>query len=418
MAIRKAFLASIAVLGLWAGSAHAATYYVSARGNDAAAGTSPAAAWRSLSKVNGFKLQPGDSVLLEGGQTFAGPLVPWGSGAPGAPVTFASYGTGRATISSQTNNIVFLHGASYVTLQNLRLTADGADVHVIVSDPRTTSAFVTIRNNLITNTAAFGINSPSLSDHDWLIQGNTVNQTGETGITFRGSRFTVTGNVVDNTGLRPSEAAHGVYAKGPAAQVIGNVIDTFQSSGVSIRYANSVARGNVITGGLIGVSYFQDKGVTSGGISTIAYNRISQVSVAGIFLDDSSYEGFVIANNTIQSTGGNGFNVHRVKSLVLANNLVTGRFKDYAVMLRRPAGPYFEQHNLWFGGGVLANTSGAIGNIAVDPRLDPRLRLRKGSPAVDAGIVVPGLRYTRACDGKAFHYCGKAPDIGAVESRS
>src|SRR4051812_37613710 len=264
MAIRKAILVCSAVVGLWAGPAHAATYYVSARGNDTAAGTSSAAAWQTLHKVNGVRLQPGDSVLLEGGQTFAGPLVPWGAGAPGAPVTIGSYGTGRATISSQTNNIVFLHNANYVTIQNLRLTADGADMHVIVSDPQTTSAFVTIRNNLITNTAAFGINSPSLSDHDWLIQGNTVSQTGETGITFRGSRFTVVGNVVSNTGLHPSEAAHGVYAKGPAAQVIGNVIDTFSSSGISIRYASSVARGNVITGGLIGVSYFQDKGVTSG----------------------------------------------------------------------------------------------------------------------------------------------------------
>jgi hypothetical protein len=38
--------------------------------------------------------------------------------------------------------------------------------------------------------------------------------------------------------------------------VIGNVIDHFSSSGVSIRYPNSIVRGNVISGRLIGVSYF------------------------------------------------------------------------------------------------------------------------------------------------------------------
>jgi Right handed beta helix region len=355
--------------------------------------------------------------LLEGGQTFAGPVVVWAAGASGAPVTFGSYGTGRATISSQTNNIVFLHGASWVTIQNLRLTAEGADMHVVVSDPRKTNAYVTIRNNLITDTDAFGINSPSLTDHHWTIQGNTIDQTGETGITFRGANFTVVGNVVESTGLHPSEAAHGIYAKGPAAQVIGNVIDRFSSSGVSIRYPNSIVRGNVISGGLIGVSYFQDAGVSSSGTSTIAYNRISQVSVAGIFLDDSAYERFVIANNTIRMTNGNGLNLHQVPALTLVNNLVTGTFSGYTALLKRPSGSYLERNNLWFPGRVLADVHSGVGNLGADPLLDAALRPRKGSPVVDAGFAPRGLGYRRACDGKAFHYCGKAPDIGAVESR-
>jgi Right handed beta helix region len=418
MALRKAILVCSAVVGLWtAGPSLAATYYVSPGGNDAAAGTSQATAWRTLAKVNGAKLQPGDSVLLEGGQTFAGPLVVWASGASGSPITFGSYGAGRATIAGQTNNIVFLHAASWVTIQNLRLTAEGADMHVVVSDPRTTSAYVTIRNNLITDTDAFGINSPSLTDHHWTIQGNTIDQTGETGITFRGSNFSVVGNVVENTGLHPSEAAHGIYAKGPAAQVIGNVVDRFSSSGVSIRYPNSVVRGNVISGGMIGVSYFQDAGVSSGGTSTIAYNRISDVSVAGIFLDDSSYERFVIANNTIRMTEGNGLNLHRVPALTLVNNLVTGTFDGYTVLLKRPAGTYVERNNLWFPGKVLSDAHGAAGNLGADPLLDAALRPRKGSPVVDAGLALRGLGYRRICDGKAFHYCGKAPDIGALEAR-
>lgn len=418
LALRIALLLCVCLL--FGGSANGAattTYYVSATGDDARAGTSPATAWRTLAKVNNTRLQPGDSVLLEGGKTFTGPLVPWGSGVDGQPVTFGSYGQGRATISNTTNNIVFLHGVSYVTIQNLRLTADGADMHVIVSDPKTASAFITIKNDLIENTAAFGINSPSFADHDWVIQGNTVRNTGETGITFRGSGFHVLGNLVQLTGRAPSEAAHGVYAKGPNAEVIGNVIDGFDSSGVSVRYQGSTVRGNLISNGKIGVSYFQEASTQPGTI-TIAYNRIYNVNVGGIFLDDSSVSGFVIANNTIAMTNGNGLNLHRVKALTLVNNLVTGIFDRYAVILRKPAGTYVERHNLWFNGGVLADAKGGVGNLSADPKLDTRLVPRKGSPAIDAGVSPAWLGYRKACDGAAFHYCGKAPDIGAVERRS
>jgi hypothetical protein len=37
---------------------------------------------------------------------------------------------------------------------------------------------------------------------------------------------------------------------------------------------------------------------------------------------------------------------------------------------------------------------------------------------VDAGTAYRGLGYRKACDGRAFSYCGTAPDIGAVERRS
>src|SRR5262249_52629922 len=152
----------------------AATYYVSPNGNDAAAGTSPTTAWSSVTKVNNTQLKAGDQVLFQGGATFEGPLVPWGLGKRGAPTVYGSYGTGKATISSTTNNALSRHNASWVTVQSLRLTPDGTDDHIVVSDPATTSAFITLKNDLITDTGAFGINSPSLSDHDWTIQGSTI----------------------------------------------------------------------------------------------------------------------------------------------------------------------------------------------------------------------------------------------------
>jgi parallel beta helix pectate lyase-like protein len=417
---------------VFAGSAQAATYYVSPNGNAAAAGTSQTTAWKTITKVNNTQLKAGDQVLFQGGATFEGPLVPWGLGKRGAPTVYGSYGTGRATLSSTVNNVLFFHNASWVTVQNLRLTTDGTDDHIVVSDPSTTNAFITLKSDLITDTAAFGVNSPSLSDHDWTIQGSTISDTGETGITFRGAGFKVIGNIVKDTGQSPSEASHGVYAKGPNAQVIGNVITGFTTSGVSIRYQNAVVQGNAISGGLIGIGQFQDAGVTNGAGSLLAYNSIGNVSLCGIYLDGSTLETFTIVDNTIDTTGGNGVNFRPVKMLTFANNIVTGTFSDYTAIIRKPIGPFYEHHNLWFptagnafqwqGAGMTfaqyrsASTQGK-GDLTVDPHLDAALALTAASPAVDAGSVLPSLSYRRTCDGTAFSYCGTAPDLGAVERK-
>src|SRR2546423_10792170 len=49
------------------------TFYVSPGGDDANAGTSPAAAWKTVAKINSLDLEPGDRVLLQGGATFNAP---------------------------------------------------------------------------------------------------------------------------------------------------------------------------------------------------------------------------------------------------------------------------------------------------------------------------------------------------------
>jgi hypothetical protein len=75
------------------------SYFVSAVGNDANDG-SAAFPWASLGRVNAADLEPGDTVSLRGGDSFAGTLRldAVDSGTPAAPVRIGSYGTGRATI--------------------------------------------------------------------------------------------------------------------------------------------------------------------------------------------------------------------------------------------------------------------------------------------------------------------------------
>lgn len=78
-----------------------AEYYVdSAAGDDAHAGTSPETAWRSLLKVNGANIRPGDTVRFKRGGLWRGTLIPR-SGVTGNPVTYTSYGKGPKPILQQ-----------------------------------------------------------------------------------------------------------------------------------------------------------------------------------------------------------------------------------------------------------------------------------------------------------------------------
>ncbi|MFK4089303.1 discoidin domain-containing protein [Kribbella sp. NPDC020789] len=115
-----------------AASTAATTYYVDADGgNDSAAGTSPALAWRSLAKVNAAALQPGDTVRFQGGDTWHGGLRIHTSGAAGAPITVTSYGTGRPVIAGDTtvDAAVLLDNVHHVQVSGLEVT-NGTDLSV------------------------------------------------------------------------------------------------------------------------------------------------------------------------------------------------------------------------------------------------------------------------------------------------
>ena len=84
-----------------AGSASATTWHVDSEGgDDAAAGTSPATAWKTLERVNNAKIAPGDKVLFKRGGLWRGTLRP-ASGENGNPVTYSWYGKGPKPILEQ-----------------------------------------------------------------------------------------------------------------------------------------------------------------------------------------------------------------------------------------------------------------------------------------------------------------------------
>ena len=78
------------------------TYYVSPSGNDSNNGTSINSPWKSIGKVDASNFKLGDTILFKGGQTYGGTIrfSPGDGGSDGGYVEVASYGGGRATISS------------------------------------------------------------------------------------------------------------------------------------------------------------------------------------------------------------------------------------------------------------------------------------------------------------------------------
>ncbi len=73
-------------------------YFVDATaGADTAAGTSRDSAWKTLARVNSTTFQPGDRILLKGGETWADQqLWPKGSGVEGKPIVIDAYGDSAA----------------------------------------------------------------------------------------------------------------------------------------------------------------------------------------------------------------------------------------------------------------------------------------------------------------------------------
>lgn len=94
-------------------------YFVSPLGNDSSNGLSSATAWKTIARVNATVLSPGDLVLFEGGQTFAGNLYIRNSGSPGSNIKFSSYGRGRAIINAAGGTAIYAYNSSYISIDSL-----------------------------------------------------------------------------------------------------------------------------------------------------------------------------------------------------------------------------------------------------------------------------------------------------------
>ena len=125
-ATRRAITGAICVGALlWACAALAADYYIeAAKGSDAADGTSEGTAWKTLARIAGAELNPGDRVLLKRGETWEEPLPVPASGAPGKPIIYTAYGDGARPKIVAERYAVEIARKSGITLEELDITGD------------------------------------------------------------------------------------------------------------------------------------------------------------------------------------------------------------------------------------------------------------------------------------------------------
>jgi hypothetical protein len=100
------------------------TYYVSASGNDRNEGTTAKFSWKTISRVNSQKLNPGDRVMFKGGSTFIGNLELRGNGTVGELIKVCSYGAGKALLKAGDGNGIKVYNGGYVSISNLIIKGD------------------------------------------------------------------------------------------------------------------------------------------------------------------------------------------------------------------------------------------------------------------------------------------------------
>lgn len=277
------------------------TYYVSSTGSDSSSGTSPQSAWRTVTRANRASLAPGDGILFQGGATFSDDsLMPESSGAAGAPLVFGSYGTGQATLTKG----VWFNSKSWLTFSDLSFTGSSQGVSGSING--TGSRNIVIERSTFTN-LGIAVNAANHDDRDWTVRNNHIDGTRDSGVILNGDGHVVEGNTILNTGTDSSipYGKHGIYLKSANSRVTGNTIRSFEANGVSTRYRNAVIEDNVISGGQIGIGWFQND--TAGGTSFWRNNTISGTTTVCLYVsrsDDagSTRESFVVSGNRLSRT--------------------------------------------------------------------------------------------------------------------
>ena len=104
-------------------------YYISLFGDDSNSGATQKQPWQSIDWVNATQLLPGDSVWFQANQTFKGNLTLSGvdTDAVDKPITFGSYGDGRATIDAGTGAGFFAKNRGGVQIVDLNFVGAGTE---------------------------------------------------------------------------------------------------------------------------------------------------------------------------------------------------------------------------------------------------------------------------------------------------
>ncbi|MFC5404137.1 S-layer homology domain-containing protein [Cohnella soli] len=211
-------------------------YFVdSAAGSDNNDGKSQSTAWKTFANVNNTTFAAGDRILLRKGGVWNERLYPKGSGTSDAPITISSYGSGGKPIingGGMAGGAVYLRNPSNWIVQNLEVTnftAERGNIYregIMVENANGgTLSNIQILDNYVHDVSssfryptgsgaeggphAFGgisvyVGGTTAADKfdNVLIQGNTVERIGRTGIVVWDQRWNGTGYASTNVKIR------------------------------------------------------------------------------------------------------------------------------------------------------------------------------------------------------------------------
>jgi hypothetical protein len=419
--VRRFLLTALAVFAaLPAATGLASTYYVSPSGADGNPGTLDAP-WRTVGRVNEATLAPGDAVLFQGGAGFDDTtLMPTSSGTPGAPITFGSYGPGLARLANRDGAVWIPAGEHDLAFNGLDLSSTGAIVFASAGHGSGV-ARVVLQDSVLHDSPYSGLsNQPQ--DSGWTVEDDTFRHLGDSGLIVQADRTTIEGSTIVDTGWNPAldYGKHGVYAKAPNVTIEDNDISrNANGSAISLRYGGAQVIGNAIHDTRYAVSLFPQDPANSG-TAQIRDNRMWGITGFAFYYAGENTDGrpsgidVLWASNTAQLDGADeAVNVSELAgpSVVVVNSVFTGSYGS----AYRGCTTCRELANDWFGG--RSNMPDGTGDLHRAPALSsaPSLAPTASSPLIDAGTVLATTGYAPGCDGLPWHFCGVAPDLGAVE---
>ncbi len=431
--LRLAAVAVLAALGTWsvgvageevadsAGDAgKGPRYFVdSGAGNDRAAGTSPAAAWKTLAKVNATRLMPGTVVALKRGATFYGKLIVRSSGTAHSPITFTAYGSGpdpvldnRGEATWPPNVITLRDRASYVAIEKVVLR----NTHVAGVEIGKGSAHNVIRQCEITNTGhGVVVYGPhNLITRNFVHDLHMVRSDPQPDNDYGASAVSLEHS--DN------EVSYNRFVRCRAPSI------DYGFDGGAVEFYGSVSRCAVHHNYAEEVEGFLEVGGTRGEQAhdnVVAYNVAVNCGPFGVFHTVGAFgldiKRFRVENNSIVSLQGSKpifwFKATpKPDTVALRNNLVV---MGSGSALANHAG-FTHDHNLFWRFDGSSRLGLALD--ATDLRADPELvdlehgnvHLREHSPAIGRGVA---LGHARDFEDKPVP-AGAAPDLGAYQHGS
>jgi parallel beta-helix repeat protein len=443
------------------------TLYVNASaGSDANNGTSPATAWRTLSKAV-QTMMPGDLIYLRG--TFLNQsIMPFISGTATNKIVFKKEPGYTATIENgeyeggiyvvgqshfvfdgiEVKNVPYPvqvgQGGNNIWFRNMHIHGGGNGVTFIgnADNNRVEDTLIENVGNVASNEGD-GIILLDGSDNNVIVR-NTIKNAGHDGIndTLQSNDSgTNSGNIIAHNRVN-NRTSGGIITSGKTANVIvecNEVIDTSRDNpnagsnmGIAVAGTNGIYRYNVVRGSLS--HGIQILGYDFGGaVQSAVGNRIYHNTVvnnlgAGIQFanqDNGKVQNNIVENNLLSGNGGlNGTNgiyydivADNYNALsgsvwttataygnIVRNNNISANKGFFVNILVGPDNLYYNAPT-----DILSVYGGWTGNVRVANPLfvnatGSDFRLQSGSPLVNIGVSITGQRFN-----------GTAPDLGAFE---